>query len=79
MKYKFVDVSEATSFLAPRDLTPEEEADIITQYKAGLDPAALEAECRELLEMRAQGMLVSLDDLMREMGMTDPEAAEKPA
>jgi len=40
MQYKFIDISEAISIPVPRNLTPEEEADIVAQY-VGLNPGRL--------------------------------------
>ncbi len=47
MKIKFIDIADATYFPAPRDLTPEEEAAAIAEYKATRTPEALDADYQD--------------------------------
>ena len=71
MKYKFVDISEGVTIPVPRGLTSEQEQHIIAQFLAQHDPAALEAELRELLEQFEQGKLVSFEDVLKELEKVD--------
>ena len=60
---KFVDLKDAKSMPPIRDLTPEEKAALIEQYKREFDP--VEAE-REYLELMKNGG-VDADELLREL------------
>jgi hypothetical protein len=71
MQHKFLDIRAAASIPFPRQLTPDEEAEIIAQYKAQLDPAQLEAECKELLRLRDQGRLVSAEQVLDDLEDAD--------
>jgi hypothetical protein len=75
MKYKFIDITEIKGPIdwpEPRNLTPEEEAELIAQYKAQIDPVQLEAECRQLLEQYERGELVDADELLRDIEAGTP-------
>jgi hypothetical protein len=65
MKIKFIDISEATSIPALRNLTPEEEAAIIAEYKATRTPEALEADYADFEKQFAEG--VPAEQLLREL------------
>jgi hypothetical protein len=69
MKYKLIDIADAKTFPKLGNLTAEDEAAIIAQCKAEIDPAALEAECRELLAQHERGELVDADAHLRQMGI----------
>jgi hypothetical protein len=63
-KFRLVEITVGVPIPVPRDLTPAEEAAILSQAKADFDPVASEAECRELLRLRDQGRLVSGEELL---------------
>jgi hypothetical protein len=65
MKIKFIDISEATSIPAVRDLTPEEEAAIIAEYKAERTPEALDADYHDFDKQFAEG--VPAEQLLQEL------------
>ena len=52
-----------------------EEAAIIASFKAA-DPAAMEAEYRELLEKRKRGELLPLEQVLHELGIDVREGKE---
>jgi hypothetical protein len=47
---KFVDLKDTNFAPAVRDLTPEEKAALLAQYKSEFDPVQAEAEYRDMLE-----------------------------
>jgi hypothetical protein len=65
MVRKAIDVSEATAFPVPRDLTPEEEAAVIAQYKSDRTPEALEADYVDFEKQVAAG--VPAEQLLNEL------------
>ena len=78
MEQEKKDKSEANCTQWVQSLTPEEEAVILAKYKAEIDPIAAEAEYRELLEQRERGELVSMEQVLRELGI-DVEEETEPA
>ena len=70
MKYKFIDITEMNGHVHwpdARILTPDEEAEIIAQYKAQINPEEMEAELKELLAQYERGELVDAEVLLREI------------
>jgi len=75
MEFKFIDITKIKGpFEWPesRELTPDEEAELIKQYKAQIDPAEMEAEFKELLAQYERGELVDAEDLLREIDAGTP-------
>ncbi len=70
MEYKFIDISEAGSIPVPRNLTPEEEADIIAQYKSMRTMEQLEADYADFDKQIAEGM--SAEQLLKELEEDSP-------
>lgn len=58
----------------PRELSAEEVAQIVEQFKAQFDPVACEAEFAELLRQHESGRLESADALLAEL---EAEAGEQ--
>jgi hypothetical protein len=77
MNIKLIDIADAKVFPEPRVLTAEEEAAIIAQCRAEIDPVQLEAECSELLAQHNRGELVDAEEHLRQMGVDLDEG--KPA
>jgi hypothetical protein len=69
MNFKLIDIADAKFFPEPRVLTPEEEAAIIAQCKAEIDPVQLELEFRDLLAQHERGELVDVEEHFRQMGI----------
>jgi hypothetical protein len=69
MDFKLIDIPDAKVFPEPRVLTAEEEAAIIAQCKAQIDPVQLEEECRDLLAQHERGELVDAEEHLRWMGI----------
>ena len=65
MAIKLIDVSSIVSFPAPVDLTPEEEAAVIAQYKAERALEDLEAEYSDFDKQAAEG--VPAEQLLKEL------------
>ncbi len=63
-KIRFTEIKEGITIPVPRELSPEEEAAILAQAKAQFDPVASEAEWKELLRQREQGLLVSGEEVL---------------
>jgi hypothetical protein len=72
MKIKFIDISEFTSIPPLRDLTPEEEAAVIAEYKAERTDDALDADYHDFEKQFAAG--VPAEQLLQEL--EDGSAAE---
>jgi hypothetical protein len=65
---KFVDFKDATSMPPLRDLTPEEKAALVAQYKKEFDPVQAEAEYRDMIEnggVDAEQLLEELRQIQR--------------
>ena len=60
---KFIDLKDAKSMPPIRDLTPEEKAALIEQYKREFDPVQAEQEYRDLMKNGG----VDADDLLRKL------------
>ena len=57
-------------------MAPEQEAALIAQRFAGIDPVQLAAECKQLREMMDHPELcVAMEDVLRELGVSE-EALE---
>ncbi len=56
MKKRLIKLSEAVSFPVPRELTPEEEAAILAEYKAERTPEALDADYQDFEKQFAEGV-----------------------
>jgi len=69
MSFKLIDIADAKTFPDSRALTAEEEAAIIAQCKAAIDPVQLEAECRELLRQEERSELVDAEEHLKCMGI----------
>lgn len=67
VKPRLVPIGEGVVVPVPTELSPEEEAAILSAAKAEFDPIASEAECRELVGQLQQGRLVSAEDMLRTM------------
>src|ERR1700677_4181274 len=65
MEYKFIDISEPTLIPPPRELTAEEETEMLKQYKATRTPDILDAEYQDFEKQVAEGILA--EDLLREL------------
>ena len=65
MKVKLVDISEVTQLPPLRDLTAEEVASIIAEYKATREPEAWEADHKEFEKQFAEG--VPAEQLLQEL------------
>lgn len=65
MKIKLIDISKVTSIPPLRDLTPEEEAAIIAEYKASRSQEDLEADYHDFEKQFAEG--VPAEQLLREL------------
>ena len=70
MEYKFIDISEPISIPVPRNLTPEEEADIIAQYKSKRTVELLAADYLDFDKQIADGM--SAEQLLKELQEDSP-------
>lgn len=68
---KLINISEATSFPAPRELTPEEESALIAQWKKERPQAVLDEEYRDFDEQVANG--VSAEQLLKELRSLSPD------
>ena len=65
MKPKFIDISQVTTIPPLRDLTAEEEAAVIAEYKATRTLEALEADYQDFEKQIAEG--VPAEQLLREL------------
>lgn len=74
-KYKFIDLTKPHGpiiWSEPREATPEEEAEIIKQYKAQLDYAEMEAEYVNIMAQHERGELMDAEELLREIEAGTP-------
>jgi hypothetical protein len=78
-KYKFTRIKDGIPIPVPRDLTKEEEMAILAQARMEFDPVASEAECRELLRQREQGLLVSAEELLDQLESLDGKSHRESA
>ncbi|GEM_PF-3890261 len=65
---KFIDLKDAKSMPPMRDLTPEEKAALVAQYKSEFDPVEAEREYLELMESGggdADELLAELEEINR--------------
>jgi hypothetical protein len=79
-KYRFLDIEDIKNgvpFPEPKELTAEEEAEILAQAKEKIDPMLGEAEFAELLRQHELGLLVSGDELLAMLDELEP-ADDKP-
>lgn len=60
---KFIDLKDAQSMPPLRDLTPEEKAALVAQYKREFDPVQAEKDYLDLMENGG----VDADDLLRKL------------
>ena len=70
MEYQFIDISEAISIPVPRDLTPEEEARIIAQYRSRRTAEQLAADYSDIDKQIAEGM--TAEQLLKELQDDSP-------
>ena len=81
-KFRLVEIKPGAPLpeLFTGELTPEEEAEILKMAKEAYDPVAGEAELKELLRQRELGLLVSDEELFRDLEAAvaaDRQAGEK--
>ena len=62
---KWIDISEVTSIPALRDLTPDEEAAVLAEYKATRTPEALDADYHDFKKQFAEA--VPAEQLLQEL------------
>jgi hypothetical protein len=70
MKYQFIDLGKHKGPIPwgeARELTPEEEVEIIAQYKASINFEEMEAEYMELMRQHERGELIDAEDLLRQI------------
>jgi len=77
--YRFVDICNAAAIPPSRALSSGEEAEILAQYKTQLDPAQIEAECKELLRLHEAGKLVGVESLPEEWRQLEVEDQKESA
>lgn len=65
MGKKFIDISDATSFPPPWEISAEEEAAIIAQYKRERTPEAIEADYQGFEKQFEEG--VPAEQLLQEL------------
>jgi hypothetical protein len=70
MKKKFIDISEAVSYPVSCDLTPEEEAELIAEYKASRTQEALEADYYDIEKQIAES--IDAEELLKELLKDSP-------
>ena len=70
MEYKFIDISEPTLIPPPRELSAEEEAEILKQYIATRTPEVLDAEYQNFEKQVTEGILA--EDLLKELQDDSP-------
>lgn len=75
--YKFIPTEYGFDIAIPDNLPPDEEAALIAKRMAELDPVEIEAERKDLAELMAHPELcVSLEDILRDLGVSDLEIAK---
>jgi hypothetical protein len=65
MKIKLIDISEAVSYPLTRNLTPEEEAMLLAEYKATRTAEALDLDYADFEKKIAEG--VSAEQLLQDL------------
>ena len=72
--YKLIPTEYGFDIAIPDNLPPDEEAALIAKRMAELDPVKIEAERKDLAELMAHPELsVSLEDILRDLGVSDLE------
>jgi hypothetical protein len=77
--YKFIPVTEDYAIAIPEGLPPEQEAALIAQRLAEIDPTELARDCKDLKESIAHPeQCVSLEDILRELEAMDRTTGANP-
>jgi hypothetical protein len=89
MEINWVAVSRALDIPLPQGLSPEQQSEYIDRYLAehdpegdlrrfieGLDPAKLDADCEEVLELWKKGDLIPVEDFLAELEKELPSEDE---
>jgi hypothetical protein len=77
--YKLIPVTDDYSIAIPEGLPPDQEAALIATRLAEFDPIEMAAECKELRDLRDHPeKCIPLEDVLREMGITDLSLEEEP-
>jgi hypothetical protein len=65
MQVKLINISDAEVIPVPRDITPEEEAVVVADYKSARTLAALEADYQNMDKQLADG--IPAEQLLQEL------------